>query len=87
MLPVRCFTCNELIGHLWTSYMRMKQTNSTKHCLDEHGLHNMCCRRMLLSHVAVIDDIITYPNIDRTLDECKTSFSAFVRDKRTVACD
>jgi len=28
--------------------------------LDDLGVHRYCCRRMLLSHVEVIDEILRY---------------------------
>lgn len=87
MLEVRCFTCNNLVGHMWTQYMLLRQTKDGKTCLDELNLKRMCCRRMLLSHVPVTDDLIAFPNLDQVLDECGTEFTCQTHQTRTVSCD
>ena len=86
MLPVRCFTCNALIGHMWHDYSVMRQNASGKECLDHFKLKSVCCRRMLLTHVPVIDDIMMYSNIDHKVDDCNTTFKCFVAQERTVQC-
>ena len=86
MLPVRCFTCNTLVGHMWQTYTRERERKSGKECLDELGLRRICCRRMLLTHVPVIDDILMYPNINHQVDDCHTTFSCLVEHERTVSC-
>ena len=87
MLEVRCFTCNNVVGHMWEEYMKKRQTLNGKACLDELGLTRMCCRRMLLSHVPVTDDLIAFPAIDKVLDECGTVFMCETHEERTVSCD
>lgn len=87
MLDVRCFTCNNLIGDMWPRYMETRYHRGGKAALDELGLKRMCCRRMLLAHVPVIDDIIVYPNHDVTLDECGTTLHREVKQVRVVGCD
>ena len=84
MLPVRCFTCNNLIGHMWEPYIKLRKTRSGKDSLDDLQLRDMCCRRMLLTHVPVIDDMIIHPNADLVLDECNTTFSSYVKHARTL---
>lgn len=86
MLPVRCFTCNALIGNMWHDYSVMRESHSGKECLDRLGLRSICCRRMLLTHVSVIDDILMYSNTDRKVDDCHTTFKCFVAHERTVHC-
>ena len=87
MLDLRCFTCNNLIGDMWPQYMNARFERGGTEALDELGLKRMCCRRMLLTHVPVIDDIIVYPNHDVTLDECGTTFNREVKHTRVVSCD
>ena len=87
MLEVRCYTCNNVVGHLWDDYMKLRLECDGKTCLDHLGLTRMCCRRMLLSHVPVIEDIVSYPNVNQTLDECNTMFYREVGHERTVLCD
>ena len=61
MVPIRCFTCGALIGDKWEEFARrVKDGEDAGKVLDDLGLKRYCCRRMLLSNVEVIDDIIKY---------------------------
>ena len=60
-VPVRCFTCGRLIGNLWEDFdKRVKAGEDPEKILDDLGLKRYCCRRMLISHVNVVDDIKGY---------------------------
>lgn len=60
MIPVRCFTCGKVIGDLWEEFSeRIKQDPPGK-VLDDLGVTRYCCRRMLLTHVELIDLISKY---------------------------
>ena len=70
LIPVRCF-CGKIIGHLWKTFNERvaelldKGGNETivrGIVLDELNLIKYCCRRMLLSHVDVIDTLLLYSN-------------------------
>ena len=87
MLPVRCFTCNYVVGDKWRAYMDLKSKGvAPKECLDNIGLKYMCCRRMLLSHVSVVDDLLCFSNIDKNLDDCNTVFNCEVKIERCMLC-
>ena len=61
IIPVRCFSCNSVIGNKWTKYNDMLRTGKTsKEALDELGLKRLCCRRMLITHVNLIDMMLAY---------------------------
>ncbi len=61
IIPVRCFTCGRLIGDLWEEFVRrVKQGEPPGKVLDELGVKRYCCRRMLLSHVELIDEILRF---------------------------
>ena len=71
LIPVRCFTCNKVIGHKWKPYQdkvaEYRDSGKTEmvsrsQALDDIGLSKYCCRRMLLSHVDVIDQLLLYSN-------------------------
>jgi DNA-directed RNA polymerase subunit N (RpoN/RPB10) len=71
MIPVRCFTCNKVIGNKWEKFKKQleagKDRNST---FIELGLSRYCCKRMFLGHVELIDKLILYsPNIDNSSDQ------------------
>ncbi len=61
IIPVRCFTCGALIGDKWLEYARrVKQGEDPKRVLDDLEVKRYCCRRMFLSHVELIDEILLY---------------------------
>ncbi len=61
IIPVRCFTCGKLIGDKWEEFARrVKEGEDSGKILDELDITRYCCRRMLLSHVEIIDDVIKF---------------------------
>lgn len=61
IIPVRCFSCGKLIGDKWEDFARrVKAGEDAGLVLDSLGLTRYCCRRMLLSHVEIIDEILKY---------------------------
>lgn len=71
IIPVRCFTCGKVIGNLWDKYNELVKEyeargmhEAYKHALDAIGLKRDCCRRMVSTHVNLIDDLILYPSAD-----------------------
>jgi len=61
IVPVRCFTCGAVIGHLWEEFIkRWKNGEDPERILDDLGVTRYCCRRMLLSHVEIIDKLLLY---------------------------
>ncbi|MCS7098883.1 MAG: DNA-directed RNA polymerase subunit N [Sulfolobales archaeon] len=61
IIPVRCFTCGKVIGHLWEEYARrVSKGEKPEDVLNDLGIKRYCCRRMFLSHVDLIDEIIVY---------------------------
>lgn len=66
IIPVRCFTCGAVIGHLWEEfYKRVKAGEPPGKVLDDLGVKRYCCRRMLLSHVEVIDKLLLYERLSK----------------------
>ncbi len=61
IIPVRCFTCGKLIGDKWEEFARrVKEGGVAGKVLDDLDITRYCCRRMLLSHVEIIDEIIKF---------------------------
>ena len=61
MIPVRCFTCGKVVSPVWEEFKRRRDAGEDlKMVLDDLGLFRYCCRRMLLSHKEIIDEINPY---------------------------
>ena len=61
IIPVRCFTCGKLIADKWEEFSRrVKAGENAGEVLDSLGITRYCCRRMLLSHVEIIDEVLRF---------------------------
>jgi DNA-directed RNA polymerase subunit N len=61
IIPVRCFSCGFLVGDKWEDFAkRVKEGENAGKVLDDLGVKRYCCRRMLLSHVEIIDEILRF---------------------------
>ena len=61
IIPIRCFTCGKVIASLYEQYKeRVKAGEDADKVLDDLGLTRYCCRRMILSHADLIDEISPY---------------------------
>lgn len=69
IIPVRCFTCNKVIGSKYEKYVKMVNDKQKKEkyindqdvninnseIFDKLKLKRYCCRRMMLTHVPLIE--------------------------------
>jgi DNA-directed RNA polymerase subunit N len=61
MIPVRCFTCGKVIASSWEEFSRRKNAGEDPATvLDDLGITRYCCRRMLLTHVELVDVVSPY---------------------------
>jgi len=61
IIPVRCFTCGKLIGDKWEDFTaRVKAGENPGEVLDTLGVKRYCCRRMLLSHAEILDEVLRF---------------------------
>lgn len=61
IVPVRCFTCGSLIADKWEPFItRVNAGEDPQKVLDDLGVKRYCCRRMLLSHVDMIKEVVNY---------------------------
>nr|BAS01508.1 RNA polymerase II subunit RPB10 [Lotharella vacuolata] len=61
LIPIRCFSCGKVIAGLWNEYLSLLKIGfSEGESLDALRLKRYCCRRMLLTHIDVIEKILNY---------------------------
>jgi DNA-directed RNA polymerase subunit N len=61
IIPVRCFTCGKLIGDKWEEFTRrVKAGENPGDVLDGLEVKRYCCRRMLLSHAEILDEVLRF---------------------------
>uniref|UniRef100_A0A0G4HWT0 DNA-directed RNA polymerases I, II, and III subunit RPABC5 n=1 Tax=Chromera velia CCMP2878 TaxID=1169474 RepID=A0A0G4HWT0_9ALVE len=66
IVPVRCFTCGKVIGHLWDEWLQLLENEVPEgQALGRLGLKRYCCRRMILTHADLIDKLLAYNVYDK----------------------
>jgi DNA-directed RNA polymerase subunit N len=65
IIPVRCFTCGKVVADKFEQFKReLQQNEDPAEILDRLGLQRYCCRRMLLSHIDIIDSFMAFATTD-----------------------
>ncbi|KAI0795347.1 8 kDa subunit-domain-containing protein [Irpex lacteus] len=64
IIPVRCFSCGKVVGDKWVEYVQMIKDMPEGDALNALQLKRYCCRRMVLTHVDLIEKLLQY---NRTL--------------------
>ena len=63
LIPVRCFSCGNVIGHLWEDYKTRTEGDDGEDAgevLNDLGVERYCCRRMFVSHVELTDEVAPF---------------------------
>ncbi|EPY33087.1 DNA-directed RNA polymerases I, II, and III subunit RPABC5 [Strigomonas culicis] len=61
IIPVRCYSCGKVIGNLYEQYLLLLDEDYTEaEALEALRLERYCCRRMILSHIDLADDLVPY---------------------------
>ena len=59
LVPVRCFTCGNLVSDKFEEYQnKLKSGEEPAKILDSLGIKRYCCRRMLLTTVETIQQVL-----------------------------
>ena len=59
LVPVRCFTCGNLVADKFDEYQnRVKSGEEPAKILDSLGIERYCCRRMMLTTLETIQQVI-----------------------------
>jgi len=61
LVPVRCFTCGNLVADKFDEYQnRVKSGEEPTKILDSLGIERYCCRRMMLTTLETIQQVLPF---------------------------
>jgi len=61
LVPVRCFTCGNLVADKFDEYQNgVKSGEEPAKILDSLGLERYCCRRMMLTTLETIQQVLPF---------------------------
>lgn len=65
LIPVRCFTCNKVLGSLWEPYNELLgkidpdtgKTYTSMKAMNKLGIMRYCCRKNIMSNPDLIETL------------------------------
>jgi DNA-directed RNA polymerase I, II, and III subunit RPABC5 len=66
IIPIRCFSCGKLIADKYERYHELYQEGKglpINEVWDKLGIRRFCCKRMIVSHVDIIDDLLNFTRL------------------------
>jgi len=61
LVPIRCFTCGNLVADKFDEYQnRVKSGEEPAKILDSLGIERYCCRRMMLTTLETIQQVLPF---------------------------
>ena len=69
IIPIRCFTCGKCLAHKYEKYVELSEeqnkgksniskTIDNRNIFKKLKIRRYCCKRMLMTHVPLIDKLI-----------------------------
>lgn len=83
MLPVRCYTCGKVLGHLekeWTDHRSVAGMNDWHPFFEKYRIERYCCRRVIMCHEPDINHEMHYelpPSVASIKEEDDTEHRRF----------
>ncbi|KAK5945157.1 DNA-directed RNA polymerase II subunit L [Knufia obscura] len=66
IIPIRCFSCGKVVADLWEPYIDLLMNKVPDgEALDKVGCKRYCCRRMIMTHVDLIEKLLKYDPSER----------------------
>ena len=64
IIPIRCFSFGRLVAHIYKPYLELiEKGESAEDAFKELGIERFCCKRMIVSHVDLIDELLKFPRL------------------------
>ena len=61
LVPVRCFSCNKVIAGNYEEFVERRENGEDPaQIMDELGIDRYCCRKIYVSHIDLIDELLPY---------------------------
>jgi len=58
IVPVRCFTCGKVLGHLYEDFKKRTEAGEDPgKVMNELGVKRYCCRQVFLGHVDLLKEV------------------------------
>ena len=61
IIPIRCFSCGKVIADKYEEYKELRSEGvPIDEVWEKVGIRRFCCKRMISSHVPLVDDLLTF---------------------------